>query len=666
MLCYNCMNNKGDHTICPYCHVDTVPQPLAHHLAPGTVVGSRYTIGKALGEGGFGITYIGSDNKLDMPVAIKEFYFHGYSQRNTGTSQVFPIMTGNNAAMYENGKKRFLAEAKNIARFRSEQGIVNVTDFFEDNNTAYIVMEYLEGIDLRHYLEQHGVMSVDEAIGLLKPVMQSLERIHRAGLIHRDISPDNIMMLENGTVKLMDFGAARDYIEDNRSLSVMLKPGYAPEEQYRRRGEQGPWTDVYGICATLYRCITGKTPIEAIERSYEDDLKKPSELGAAISPAIETVIMHGMAVRKPDRIQNMGELIRELDQAKANPEGSAIGGTVLLDAQPTFDTFKGNTYNDRTVLASDMTQPTTEQPTFLGSAAPPPPPVEYTIPADNPDSETPAASTPAQPKPAVTKRSTAFITAALPIFAVMVFILRYLDLTLAYSSAVIYVPAILTGAIAMGTVSYFVSKKAVNGVMTFNTIVVALVVISIALTAGRVIINDRFDQQMLWAGDVTFLFVFAAVIGIALAEVGKFSRGKQISKKRRIVITISYVLFFLLAFLFFASYCSLHDYSVIYRSLAHAPYTTGLTQAMLILGGALLLGTGTCIVAMKLPKMMGSIYALIIILMCVLIILGLNLYHVLHIFQNVSTSVRSCFAVTVLTSAVFGGLILSRILKKND
>ena len=317
MLCYYCMKDKGNAAICGYCgHTNDIP--VEHHqLRPGTVLGQKYVVGRVLGEGGFGITYIGIDTTLSVRVAIKEYFPHGYSIRDNERSNEISTGTGSNGSFYHNGLGKFLEEARNLANFSNESGIVNVRDFFEENNTAYIVMDYLEGVDLRHYLHDHGVLSAEEAFTLLRPIMQSLETVHRAGVIHRDISPDNIMVLHNGKLKLMDFGAAREYDSDNRSMSVMLKKGYAPEEQYHRKGEQGPWSDVYSLCATIYRCITGKVPEESLDRVFNDTLEPPSRLGIAISPALESVLMYGMAPHKADRCQNMTELMRLIDEAMA-------------------------------------------------------------------------------------------------------------------------------------------------------------------------------------------------------------------------------------------------------------------------------------------------------------------------------------------------------------
>lgn len=160
-------------------------------------------------------------------------------------------------------------------------------------------MEFLDGITLKQYIDTQGLLTPAEILDLMAPLMEALDEVHNVGLIHRDISPDNIMLLENGGVKLMDFGAARAYTEfGEKSLSIVLKHGYAPEEQYRTHGVQGPWTDIYALCATMYKCITGITPVESLQRMQGDTLQRPSQLGIPIPPWVEYALMKGMAVSK--------------------------------------------------------------------------------------------------------------------------------------------------------------------------------------------------------------------------------------------------------------------------------------------------------------------------------------------------------------------------------
>ncbi len=310
-VCINCMREKADNGVCPFCGFDeSTYEPSPHHLQPRSILGGKCLIGRVLGEGGFGITYMGWDLNLDLKLAIKEYYPTGFVTRtNTTTNTVTPYR-GEKAEFFTAGRSRFINEAKTLAKFYTLPGIVSVRDFFLENGTAYIVMEFVEGETLKQRLARvGGKMEATEVFDLVRPLLRSLAEMHATGLIHRDISPDNIMITPEGNVKLIDFGAARDYLDSgNRSLSVMLKPGYAPEEQYFARGQQGPWTDIYALCATLYRAITGQTPPESVERLRRDELIAPSTLGAHISPAQEAALLKGLAVTQEDRWQSIPEL----------------------------------------------------------------------------------------------------------------------------------------------------------------------------------------------------------------------------------------------------------------------------------------------------------------------------------------------------------------------
>lgn len=311
--CYNCMQPVEDYSgVCPHCGQAPFEVNPVHQLKTGTFLKDRYLIGKSLGQGGFGITYIGLDTTLDVRVAVKEYYPNGISNRNHEASD-HVTMTSTGADVYERGKLRFLQEAKTLARFYEEPGIVSVHDFFEDNNTAYIVMEYLDGITLKRFVEARGKIPANKLFRAMRPIMRSLEKVHAQDVIHRDISPDNIMLLRDGTLKLLDFGSARE-VGGDKSLSVMLKPGFAPEEQYRSKGKQGPWTDIYALCATMYYCLTGVKPEESVERMVEDTLRRPSELGADITQAQESVILRGMAVHARERYQSMAELLAAMNK----------------------------------------------------------------------------------------------------------------------------------------------------------------------------------------------------------------------------------------------------------------------------------------------------------------------------------------------------------------
>ena len=284
-----------------------------HCLQKGTRLIGRYTIEKVLGQGGFGITYLGIDELHEKKVAIKEFFPQGIVTRNIEYQDTVTVTFVGEKDNYEKGKERFLKEARTMAKFSKDEGIVKALDFFEINNTAYIVMEYLEGITLKQYLRENQRIAPEDLIELLVPLIESLDEIHSQGMIHRDISPDNIMVLPDGRIKLMDFGAARDYTEfGEKSLSIVLKPGYAPPEQYQTHGIQGPWTDIYALCATMYKCITGENPPDAIERVMDDSLKKISEFGITIPPQEEAAIIKGMSVFAKDRYQDIKDFCEDL------------------------------------------------------------------------------------------------------------------------------------------------------------------------------------------------------------------------------------------------------------------------------------------------------------------------------------------------------------------
>ncbi len=317
-FCAYCMNPASEY-ICEVCKRNKNEyKPAPHHLKPGTIIGGKYVVGEVLGEGGFGITYIGRETNLNMKVAIKEYFPSGAVNRNNTISSEIFSHTGEAQTFFENGKRNFLEEARTLAKFSNESSIVSVQDFFSENNTAYIVMEYLEGTNLKDYIEQNGKMTFEQTITMLTPVMKSLSRIHAQGLIHRDISPANIMILTDGTVKLLDFGAAREFNGDEKSLSILLKPGFAPEEQYRTKGYQGPWTDVYALSATMYKMITGATPLDAMNRVFSDDLVKISQLNPSITPKQESVILNGMALQQADRYQTIDKLCLECQAALSN------------------------------------------------------------------------------------------------------------------------------------------------------------------------------------------------------------------------------------------------------------------------------------------------------------------------------------------------------------
>ena len=293
----------------------------SYSLQRNTGLIGRYVIQKVLGQGGFGITYLGIDKLYGNKVAIKEYYPQKIAMRKAQYEDVVTVTSIEEKNNYNKGKKRFLDEAQVMARFNKNEGIVKILDFFEANNTAYIVMEYLEGITLKQYLGKYGVLQFRNLIEMMLPLLEALIEIHSQGLIHRDISPDNIMVQHNGKLKLMDFGAARDYTESgNKSLTVILKPGYAPPEQYQTHGVQGPWTDIYALCATIYKCLTGITPPDAIARVMDDKFKEPDQLDGKLSPDIKKILWKGMNIFPEERYQDIVEFGEDVYDALFTPE----------------------------------------------------------------------------------------------------------------------------------------------------------------------------------------------------------------------------------------------------------------------------------------------------------------------------------------------------------
>ncbi|MGN0368908.1 MAG: serine/threonine protein kinase [Wujia sp.] len=316
-LCIGCMRELHNKDVCQCCGLvqkDYAPTPRC--LIPGTRLSNRYVLGKVLGEGSFGITYIGWDEVLAFPVAIKEYYPSDLVSRDVIRGNDTDVYMYANLKEEEYHKKleRFLKEARDLTRFNSLRAIVSVRDFFFENNTAYIVMDYIRGESLKSYVKREGAMDAERVLALFKPVLESLMKVHEIGIIHRDISPDNLLFDENDNMVLIDFGSAELQNSDvTRSVTIMFKRGFSPEEQYRSCGKQGAWTDIYALCATMYYAMTAVTPDESIQRVIEDRLtplwEKPQ---IHLSRRQMDAIMKGLMIRSEDRYQKIRDLYDDL------------------------------------------------------------------------------------------------------------------------------------------------------------------------------------------------------------------------------------------------------------------------------------------------------------------------------------------------------------------
>ena len=298
-----------------------------YHLQNGVVLNGIYRIEDLLGEGGFGITYMAIDEQTKKLVAIKELYCKEMVRRNVYDSKNVIITYDANIDVFEKTKRRFIKEAKTLIQFSSEKGIVRILDYFEENNTAYLVMNYLDGVTLKEYICESGVLQWKNAFAILRPIMESLSKIHSKGLVHRDISSSNIMVLQNGDLVLLDFGSSKMLLqqESYTNTSIFAKKGYTPIEQYSEDGEIGEWTDVYALTAVLYECITGTTPPDSLQRVIYDEYQPLSKKGVNVPDGIEEICARGLAVRSSDRFQNVSELLEALDSLLTKKAGKKYG-----------------------------------------------------------------------------------------------------------------------------------------------------------------------------------------------------------------------------------------------------------------------------------------------------------------------------------------------------
>ena len=310
-----CMNEIEDHlSTCPYCGFNELTlRQESYYLDPGTVVGGKYIVGRVLNYGGHTVSYLGMDAESSRKVIVKEYLPSDFSTRSEGEKDV-TIYSGDGQVQFEQGLTNFLNEANRIQHLQNAPGIARVYDCVAENETGYVISEYVEGKTLKEILDGGKKYTAEEAAAFTGKILQGLAGVHQMDIVHCDISPETIMVTDRGDIKLMDFGATRYVTTANsKSLSIILKRGYAPEEQYRSKGKRGPWTDVYAMGAVMYRMMTGIVPQESVERALSDDLKEPSKMGVAIQKNMENALMNALNVYQDERTPSAEAFLKELN-----------------------------------------------------------------------------------------------------------------------------------------------------------------------------------------------------------------------------------------------------------------------------------------------------------------------------------------------------------------
>lgn len=314
--CPSCFAPIKNGSFCAKCGYNFASEKVIYGALPAfTIVGNRYLLGRVLGRGGFGITYIALDLNSNRNCAIKEYMPSEHSGRSNNSLNIIPNNDEKSIKTYKHGREKFLLEAQTLQRLGKNPNVVDIWNYFPENNTAYLVMEYLNGTNMRQLIKsQNGKVDVKLAKEVFVTVASALMPIHRQGILHRDLSPENIIITNSGQIKLIDFGAARSYVSAQKSgLSILLKPGYAPPEQYDKHGDQGPWSDVYALCATFYNVISRKMPVDAQFRKRGQKLPTLSELGCAVTQTTSNVIAKGMELDINKRYKSFDQLLNDID-----------------------------------------------------------------------------------------------------------------------------------------------------------------------------------------------------------------------------------------------------------------------------------------------------------------------------------------------------------------
>lgn len=337
MICVGCFTEKNDSQICPTCGYAAGKEGSSLILPQGTLVRGQYCIGNILGvPGGFGVTYLGYNQKLQTKVAIKEYLPKELVGRERDGCAVV-VHSAQDEEAFKLGMDQFLNEARLLAKF-SHPNIIRVLDFFAENGTAYLVMEYHQGINLVEYMQAHGNTLAEEVVKkIMLPILNGLQEVHAQGVLHRDIKPQNIYITANNTPILLDFGAARYVSKDiKESLSLIMTPKFSPYEQYHKQGNQGPWTDVYGVAATIYYMFTGEAPQDVLVRMENDNFSLAADVPKKMSVEMRYIVTKGMALQPADRFQSIEEMQRGFNNETVRLVKEQIPATMILSEAGTI------------------------------------------------------------------------------------------------------------------------------------------------------------------------------------------------------------------------------------------------------------------------------------------------------------------------------------------
>ncbi|MBQ7782948.1 MAG: protein kinase [Oscillospiraceae bacterium] len=327
-LCMGCMEPKETDGACPLCGYSPDVPSIPSYLAPGTFLNDRYVIGRLLRYNGEGADYIGFDTVTSSKVTVREYMPDTLCSRTKDSSVI--AVKQNCVAQYKAFMSEFVELNKMLAKMRTLNHINPAIDMFGDNNTGYVVFRYVEGINLKKYLKENaGELTWEEVKKLFPPIFTTLSLVHNAGLVHRGISPENIIINDKNELKLIGFCIA-DSRTANTELASEIYHGYAAPEQYSSSNWQGTWTDVYGICALLYRMLTGTAPVDAMVRMTDDTLAEPRSLNPNIPVNVSKVIMNGMALSGEMRIQTVTELVTQLFEEPEFNKPKTIAATQTI------------------------------------------------------------------------------------------------------------------------------------------------------------------------------------------------------------------------------------------------------------------------------------------------------------------------------------------------